>query len=1020
MDDPLDWFPRLYDEPSWWLDEDYGERIAEGKGKTNSEGILEFDFDLDAGDSREPGYMVRAEVRDKSNRTAEGEAELGLPSSALELRVGTDRMFYEPGEKATAIVRLTDSSRQALRDREVELTAFLQTWEDGWDWSEYESFFEARVRTDMAGRAPCEIPLKEGGPLRLRARTRDRAGRRAQDRAELYVFHKEGPPRDEDFDLVSDRLVYTPGETMRFLVRTQKAPLTCLLTVETDMLHQARLVTLENPQTILELPALPAHAPNVFVKLVGWKEGDTLSAGMEVFVYPKTRHLDVKVSTDKQVYAPRSKATVTVETGYSGAEVELAIVDMSVYEVMADDNPELLSFFFPYVEGWREIATTVPGGHDNFRSYRDIWMMMEDAEVPLFGGQAEEAPEPVAGMPGGMASASIRRLFPDTLYWAGAVRAGPDGKAQLEIETPDSLTHWRIVARAVGGTDRFGKGLSQILTRKKVVARLAAPRFLVEGDQARLGVVLHNGLRTEEEFTVRLEAEGVEFDKSQRKVLLAAGGETRLDWNVIAGPAGEARLKATALSKVESDAVEITLPVRPLLALIRDLRSGRVEDGWTQTFDLPEIARNGELRIFVTSSRKGAVHQALPFLAGYPYGCVEQTMSRFLPAVVALEASREMGLEPWVERAVHSGLQRLYSFQHEDGGWGWWKDDDTHPFMTTYVMFGLLSARRAGVVVDSRTIRMGLDWLEESGDTPFAAYVLSMAGKKAEVGKPKSVEDLAYLVLAGRTELAEKLPAEPPKKVDSRAVRRTSLVIRALAAAGKNPEPLVDWLLQHRRGGAWFSTLDTAYAVLALTALGLDEGPPEAEVSVNGKPVTLKEGRATIPVTAPVQLTVSRTGQKAVYASAVLRYLGHPGEAQQAGFGIARRFERRGEKSWVPMESGSSVRPGERIRLVLNFDVRSAAEFVMIDAPLPAGLETRLPTEEDLEDFSHCGQLMVRDDRVQIAGTRFGVGREEVKLECFATTEGRFTALPAKAFAMYDPDREARSKRFILNIADRE
>ncbi|MHC4933489.1 MAG: MG2 domain-containing protein, partial [Planctomycetota bacterium] len=231
MDDPLEWFPRLYDEHLDWLDEDYGDMIAEGKGITGSDGVFEFDFEADPGESWEPGFMVRAEVRDKSNRTAEGEAEMGMPRSALELRVGTDRMFYEPGEKARVIVRLTDGTRQALRDREVELTAFLQTWEEGWDWSEYESFFQTRVRTDLSGRATCEIPLKEGGPLRLRARARDRAGRRAQDRADLFVFHKRGPPRDEDFDLISDRLVYTPGETMRFLARTQKAPLTCLLTV---------------------------------------------------------------------------------------------------------------------------------------------------------------------------------------------------------------------------------------------------------------------------------------------------------------------------------------------------------------------------------------------------------------------------------------------------------------------------------------------------------------------------------------------------------------------------------------------------------------------------------------------------------------------------------------------------------------------------------------------------------------------------------------------------------------------
>ena len=38
-------------------------------------------------------------------------------------------------------------------------------------------------------------------------------------------------------------------------------------------------------------------------------------------------------------------------------------------------------------------------------------------------------------------------------------------------------------------------------------------------------------------------------------------------------------------------------------------------------------------------------------------------------------------------------------FQHEDGGWGWWETDDSHPFMTAYVVAGLVQAQAAGVKV---------------------------------------------------------------------------------------------------------------------------------------------------------------------------------------------------------------------------------------------------------------------------------------------------------------------------------
>jgi uncharacterized protein YfaS (alpha-2-macroglobulin family) len=100
--------------------------------------------------------------------------------------------------------------------------------------------------------------------------------------------------------------------------------------------------------------------------------------------------------------------------------------------------------------------------------------------------------------------------------------------------------------------------------------------------------------------------------------------------------------------------------------------------------------------------------QALEGVGGlveYPYGCVEQTMSRFLPAVAVKDATRHapIGLPPDVAArlpdVLAKGLARLYAFQHDDGGWGWWEHDATDDRMTTYVVHGLARCRVAGVAV---------------------------------------------------------------------------------------------------------------------------------------------------------------------------------------------------------------------------------------------------------------------------------------------------------------------------------
>jgi alpha-2-macroglobulin len=38
---------------------------------------------------------------------------------------------------------------------------------------------------------------------------------------------------------------------------------------------------------------------------------------------------------------------------------------------------------------------------------------------------------------------------------------------------------------------------------------------------------------------------------------------------------------------------------------------------------------------------------------------------------------------------VELGLQKLYGYQHSDGGWGWWYDDSSSTYQTAYVLFGL-------------------------------------------------------------------------------------------------------------------------------------------------------------------------------------------------------------------------------------------------------------------------------------------------------------------------------------------
>ena len=124
------------------------------------------------------------------------------------------------------------------------------------------------------------------------------------------------------------------------------------------------------------------------------------------------------------------------------------------------------------------------------------------------------------------------------------------------------------------------------------------------------------------------------------------------------------------------------------------------------------------VRVSLAPSLAGPMLGALDFLTGYPYGCTEQTLSSFLPNLLVTRALEQLKIAPTerlqaLDRQVSEGLARLYDYQHEDGGWGWWKTDQNHPFMTAYAVYGLVEAQRAGYKVDEWRLRNGARALRE-------------------------------------------------------------------------------------------------------------------------------------------------------------------------------------------------------------------------------------------------------------------------------------------------------------------
>jgi hypothetical protein len=66
-----------------------------------------------------------------------------------------------------------------------------------------------------------------------------------------------------------------------------------------------------------------------------------------------------------------------------------------------------------------------------------------------------------------------------------------------------------------------------------------------------------------------------------------------------------------------------------------------------------------------------------------------------------------------LDAITKQSLERLYGFQHSDGGWGWWKDGDSDHFMTAYVVWGMTLAKQAGIPIKADVVARAAGYLDK-------------------------------------------------------------------------------------------------------------------------------------------------------------------------------------------------------------------------------------------------------------------------------------------------------------------
>ncbi|MEC7603872.1 MAG: alpha-2-macroglobulin, partial [Planctomycetota bacterium] len=294
--------------------------------------------------------------------------------------------------------------------------------------------------------------------------------------------------------------------------------------------------------------------------------------------------------------------------------------------------------------------------------------------------------------------------------------------------------------------------------------------------------------------TVRLEMAGeqlVSLDPEEVQVEIGPDGEQRVDWRVKVEREGQAVIRMFALTDEESDAMEMTFPVYLHGAMRQESWAGTLRPDQNQKvveFEIPNQRRISDSRLEVRYSPTlaGAMVDALPYLVDYPYGCTEQTLNRFLPAVVTQRVlidmnvdlasvethlsnlnAQEIGVDAerakqWkrydrnpvfdtdeVNRMVKEGLKRIAEMQVSDGGWGWFSGygERSFPHTTAVVVHGLQVARANDVALVPGLLENGVAWLKRHQEAEIEKLLNDLADKKPRKKSASNIDALVYGVL---------------------------------------------------------------------------------------------------------------------------------------------------------------------------------------------------------------------------------------------------------------------------------
>ncbi len=706
--------------------------LMEGQGRTGPEGRLVVEIPTDELETPTSARIIfSATLTESSGFPVSAQTAVDLHPAELYLALLPERYNVRVGETAVVRLEASDWGGEPLGGVPVSLRVERQTWEQVVDdagnltWRSRGTPVNEGARVTAAdGSLLFSFQPQQAGTYRLEASASDAAGREARSQVTLWVAGEDAglwrQPAGQRIVLVPDRFEYQPGQSAQVLVPSPfSEPVMALVTVERRGVIDQRVVQIAPGGSLVEVPIESFYAPNVYLSVVlvqggGQGRAAAVAVGLvELKVAAGEFQIQVSLQPDREQAGPGEQVTYILQASDARgrpvqAEFSLALADLAALSLAQPNSPSPFKAFYG----------------------RQLLGVHTAASLSV-SGEAEA--EQVAGGIGGGGEADlaeVRQDFPDTAYWNASIVTDENGRAEITLTLPDSLTTWRMEARGVTMDTKVGSATVDLIATKPLLIRPVTPRFFTAGDRATVAAVVHNNTQQELSVEVRLVAAGAQVQGVAATTLsVPAGGRVRQEWalQVQDVPAVDLTFQVAggglrdASKPTVGTAREGALPVLRYSAPDTAATAGALTSPGErlEVVSLPRSfdATRGELRVLLEPSLGAVTGEALEALQAGQYASTEQVVSRLLAHLAYFRGQQAIGLgdasmQQDLEAVIDESLQVLRARQRADGGWGWWRLGASNTYMTAYALFGLARARQAGALVGERTLERAITYLQ--------------------------------------------------------------------------------------------------------------------------------------------------------------------------------------------------------------------------------------------------------------------------------------------------------------------